>query len=1059
MKHLSPLAALSALILFTSCARDFSPPPDTVRIDTIAPPEGFSESLVTISGRNFDPSASNNLVFFGKQTASVHNATVEQLQVLVPVLTPQDEVSITVSTPGGQATAPDKFRYRGPGHPLSEKTAAPITLESGPVTISVLLPSERLTFFNPALVTNNTSRTIGLIDLDSGWHMDLGIAGKPLSGVLLPYGDTSQQGPNEPDWDPSCWHLDTYALYLSTLETQQLHGNGEQPDAPVELTTALWSLKLTLALKNFDNEANCGQEWIDKGASGSSFTATVADLPEAHRLDPSAYGPQDPPFMPHQVRALCLDLADEQGNQNWECRHRLLVATDLYRPLIAMATYSKTDLGIQVAPLAMELLSAAGSACAQTGEAAGPVLDLSQTPGQTEFLVVVSGRPEVWAIRLSQILQEFQIEDVQVAWPKGILDGISPAILNQTVWDRDVLELDAMCELRFTALARSSDPGRQNPSLYLAEQTGRLVLELEGHDLPAGLPTAFLPVRAFPLGKTAFALETAMAQDAGFGEMLYAATNDGLFISQASFNPMACIGHDDCASGACLAGRCRLDPMDVVDFIALPGSRGGPQSLVRYGHSQDTWNDEVVLVDTVRDRLLVLPVGDLESSIYPLPVGPRLPQLAASQFDDVLYLSDPLNNTIRMIDQATGVVRGKFPVHDRDSFGALGIACIHEPGVDLLLVPLANEFMDPTTGTKSFDKVVVRLASSMGEILGFEAGLDDPDFRDDYSQADSMAKTFHEMIVAPLHQMLILVQYAAPGSESPGMIWPAMIDPMGGLANAVRDGDEMVGYGIEGVDFEPRNIPESVSMVRLEPHEQWLASWELIEQGNDAGMGRISVFPLEDHQAQAKFSYMVAPPTSHLVSDMAFRFDRDMFTFYLTLGEAGQILVIRNRASGQADRLYLETNGAPARMFFSPDGRRLYVTHRSEGKLSVIDTDCLPPPECLVDEHCPEAHDCQAGFCMPQGQCEDQFECDEFMGCPPGMECIDHLCQDPQGGSAACPQGTRCNWETMACEIEFCDELRATLPVPANPDRITFHPSGKAAYLTHQGSNLVTVIE
>ena len=81
---------------------------------------------------------------------------------------------------------------------------------------------------------------------------------------------------------------------------------------------------------------------------------------------------------------------------------------------------------------------------------------------------------------------------------------------------------------------------------------------------------------------------------------------------------------------------------------------------------------------------------------------------------------------------------------------------------------------------------------------------------------------------------------------------------------------------------------------------------------------------------------------AHLVADLAVLTVDGAATYYMTLPQLGQLAAVG--ADGQVS--FIETTGAPARLFFSPDGRRLYVAHNGEGKLSVIDTACPDRPGC-----------------------------------------------------------------------------------------------------------------
>ncbi|MCC9137618.1 FG-GAP-like repeat-containing protein [Pontibacter silvestris] len=66
-------------------------------INSFTPASGPAESLVTISGTNFNPIASENIVFFGAVKAAVRSASATQLDVIVPAGATYQPISVTTN--------------------------------------------------------------------------------------------------------------------------------------------------------------------------------------------------------------------------------------------------------------------------------------------------------------------------------------------------------------------------------------------------------------------------------------------------------------------------------------------------------------------------------------------------------------------------------------------------------------------------------------------------------------------------------------------------------------------------------------------------------------------------------------------------------------------------------------------------------------------------------------------------------------------------------------------------------------------------------------------------
>jgi uncharacterized lipoprotein YajG len=98
-----------ALLTFSACKKNPSPVPAVApTIASISPVSGLANTSVTITGSNFDATASNNAVKFNGVAATVNNVTTTTLVVVAPAGGSTGPVSVT--TGGGTATGPT-FTY------------------------------------------------------------------------------------------------------------------------------------------------------------------------------------------------------------------------------------------------------------------------------------------------------------------------------------------------------------------------------------------------------------------------------------------------------------------------------------------------------------------------------------------------------------------------------------------------------------------------------------------------------------------------------------------------------------------------------------------------------------------------------------------------------------------------------------------------------------------------------------------------------------------------------------------------------------------------------------
>ena len=160
MKKYSLLPAwlLTAFIsMMTGCSKSSSPvPPPFIpikpTITSISPGTGPANTSVTITGANFDPTASSNTVKFNGVAASVTTASATSLVVLAPV--GGSTGVVTVATSGGTATGPT-FTYQAAAPPPTIGSISPV---SGPAATVVTINGTNF----KTVLTDNTVKFNGV---------------------------------------------------------------------------------------------------------------------------------------------------------------------------------------------------------------------------------------------------------------------------------------------------------------------------------------------------------------------------------------------------------------------------------------------------------------------------------------------------------------------------------------------------------------------------------------------------------------------------------------------------------------------------------------------------------------------------------------------------------------------------------------------------------------------------------------------------------------------------------------------------------------------------------
>jgi len=519
--------------------------------------------------------------------------------------------------------------------------------------------------------------------------------------------------------------------------------------------------------------------------------------------------------------------------------------------------------------------------------------DVSYDRPKNRFLATLQNSPEIWS------LPEDSGCPVRL-WPQ---DGGAPA-----EWSR-----------QFDALALYRNPSSGKNFIYAADTGTDTLIEFEIIENVSEQGVLAMR-RSAPLWNGPYAMTIARI-NADYAR-LYVATGDGII----AFDPDKDSTYDF------------SKPLPVAVTIPLPSCRGGTQSLGLTRYVQTDINqfkpDEVIFTDTVRDVVRVFPAGEEWTESWEIPLGVTAPQVATSRFSDTLYLADPMTNVIRLIDRNNGIQTDQFPIFDELAFGAVEVAALDAGGADILLVPLPVNQADASQSRTTFDRIVVRQAGQEEDIQRWkDSGYDNTGDKGIHTEGFLQEDVFHEMLPAPKTRALHLVRYQS--NQNPGRLWSLEFNENSPQADCVilDENDRENGPEFGFLDIA---LDSSVVLVRMNSAEDTIA---LLEKPKDQPP-KIVLIPLAtpDNRTTVPLNGQV----SQIVSDMAFRTDAAGATFYLALPPLGQVAVVK--PDGQTR--FIETTGAPYRLFVSPDERRLYVSHNGEGKLSILDIDCGATPDC-----------------------------------------------------------------------------------------------------------------
>jgi len=582
-------------------------------------------------------------------------------------------------------------------------------------------------------------------------------------------------------------------------------------------------------------------------------------------------------FLPAQVWSFCT---------NAECSAQTLAVFDLYRPALALLSA-----GAAQAERILDL-AAPGAGCQDDSDYQGRFVDLvrhgggEQAEANARLLAAMVDSPEIWSL------------------PEAGADCA------RRLWPTDDQQDHPLAQARFSALALCGDDLR----LYAADEAGSTVVEFSV--LGTGSELALTPTgrAALSLGRP-FAMTcgvlSQIEESSAAAERLYVATDEGIMVL-------------DLGTGPDITAE-----LVRADFLPLTPAGGSAQSLVRMlNQDQETSlsrGDQIVFADLMRDRVLVLPVGYESSGMRSIALGSPLPQIAASRFQDLIYLADPFANMIGLVERNSGIRSAQFPVSGINSFGATDISVLPVGAGEALFVPLPPPAVGVGKDCEGYDRLIMRLAESADSLAEWNHEWHQVGYqqKSDFLVEFDIKACFHELLPAPSQLKLFLVRYGTAGA-----IWAREV-----AAEARAPGD-LIREQAGSAFLVP--LSAGAKLVRLSPSEDLLgflsadskqqATIELVPVADPDGAGQI---PID------AYTYL-------FTSDLAIKVVGQSPVVMLALPSLRQVAIF-----SPPDRLHVvQTAGEPARLFLSPDGRRLYVTHAKESRLSIIDTGCSPAGEC-----------------------------------------------------------------------------------------------------------------
>jgi hypothetical protein len=513
------------------------------------------------------------------------------------------------------------------------------------------------------------------------------------------------------------------------------------------------------------------------------------------------------------------------------------------------------------------------------------VVDVKQDPQGRDLYVLANQGREVWTVEATG-------RNPRLAFTLDDLSG------NQ----------GAPCQATASALAvrRNRGSALDPPRVYLAQRTPVPAVVVVEKGLTSWTEKSRVTLDGFP-----YAAVAGLAPNPGLGgplERLAVATTFGLRV----FDPEA------------LAQPVFSDSVGA-SYVA---SQALSVNESYRANETPAKADRFLLVDQGGDWLRSYLAGQEQAVQSRFPVGSLAPVLSRGDATGVLFLGDPLSNSIRVIDRESGVQRSQFGVRGNREFGLSAMVTVPLADTDLLVTPVVNLNTD---GRAPYRGVVARL-------IGKESPP--PDCRDSLAQTPPPRLDLDDYdslgYLARPSPLLFFVRRPRPDLGIPGRVWALPVDLLG------RTADEILPGGTPQPDAE---VPLTVRKLAVDPEGGLLAAVSLeigvaaeLEVQELGAEGSLVHFALEEVVAEQVDTVAVLRPRQDAGT---------VALVLLSVPITGQVVAVAFDEVGQADWAVIPTGGAPMAMALSPDLRRAYVVHPSIGQVSAIDLDCQPLPACL----------------------------------------------------------------------------------------------------------------
>ncbi len=392
--------------------------------------------------------------------------------------------------------------------------------------------------------------------------------------------------------------------------------------------------------------------------------------------------------------------------------------------------------------------------------------------------------------------------------------------------------------------------------------------------------------------------------------------------------------------------------LERVSGIPLPGSRGGPQSLV--SHKTDG-HICLSFTDAVGDRIISFEAGNELNSLKEDPIGSILPSLSTSTDEARIYYGDIFANVIRVIDRFSGVLQRQFAIDGATGFGSYRLSTLEGPQGDKLFAPLMMEDGKESDNIRYGSLAVWNLnpddeaeqnTDSCGQSMIAEGDAPNIIQLDEFLHLQLCRdRDSTRMFFSRHHQLLKPIDGDGPMEPKEDRFWYHDL-------NLQEETLEQVFGEEHDLNID---IADARTLAAVDRRGQVVA---VLENHPDAGADfpkRLRFVDIDEPNPTLSINIdsVLAEAVGRLaalrVEPLPWEEEsKPLYMALLSVPGLGQVQVLSIQADGIVSRQTVQTGGAPYYIFISPDERRAYVTHWTEGKVSVIELCCDREPDCVA---------------------------------------------------------------------------------------------------------------